>query len=789
MDLFKKISKTLLEISGGFRITKLFAECENLMENDEETFTKFVKESSENSIPQDSQSMSDYYIILLNYYFHLEEDDLVETYLQKAIEILNDTKAIELIDMLYLKTGSIYLTAKEYKKALYYHQIAREKLESRNEEVLLSSVLADIGMEYLNLGNYGYAMEMTRRSIDISERLRNKNLVFAYNNYASIYYSLHKYDKALEYFSLALKVSEELQFPGLEGHIYNNIANIYSDMDNYEQALEYYMKSLHHESTQEVQFSHTSTSNNIGLLYFRQKKVLEAKQWFERSIEMSRKYGLNDMLAKNYLDISSVIAEGKDYDNALHYLDMAEELFTESSVTQFLVNIFHERAKCFIKLGKYEAAETALNMTMKIIQGNGYDYQISQIYQTFTELYEITGAKDNLVEYQKLLIEKQEQEFQDDYNQKLAEMQTAFEMEQKEKEAELYRTKAIELKKKNEEISAQNIKLETALNQLRKSEISYEFLNHEIKEKIGLQIIGESRQIKTILDLIQRVAQSPTTSVLITGETGTGKELVARAIHEHSERCNKNFCAVNVSSIPETLFESEFFGYKKNAFTGAKENKTGWFEIANEGTLFLDEVGTWLPQLQAKFLRALESKTIIPIGGEKEISVDFRLITATNDNLQEMIDENRFRSDLFYRLSSFVIHVPPLRERVEDIPILLDFYLKYFSGHLKKKIVKIEKQVESALMSYPFPGNVRELKNMIERAVILSTSSTLKLSCFTIPKKIRKDDSVIPLANLERDMVLNALKQVGFHQRNAAKLLGITAKSLERRMIKYKIKR
>jgi transcriptional regulator with PAS, ATPase and Fis domain len=368
-------------------------------------------------------------------------------------------------------------------------------------------------------------------------------------------------------------------------------------------------------------------------------------------------------------------------------------------------------------------------------------------------------------------------------------MQISYEIEIKEREAEIYKLKSIDLENKNKTILRQKKKLEKTLKQLKETEIRYDNIKSQLIDKIDSNIIGDSKEIKAVMKLIHRVAQTDNTSILITGESGTGKELVARAIHNFSERNNNNFCAVNVAAIPETLFESEFYGYVKNAFTGARSNKAGWFQTANRGTLFLDEIGTMNASIQSKLLRVLEDKKFTPVGSTKMQSTDVRIIAATNENLENQIDTSEFRNDLYHRLSPFVIHLPPLRDRVEDIPLLIEYFVKKMSNNLGIKILNVEQQVYSALMSYSFPGNIRELRNMIERALILTDSSTLKLKDFNIPRKIDLEDEIIPLFENEKNMVLKALRKTGFHQTNAAKLLGITAKSLERRMIKYNIKK
>ncbi|MCD4820248.1 MAG: sigma-54 dependent transcriptional regulator [Candidatus Cloacimonetes bacterium] len=268
--------------------------------------------------------------------------------------------------------------------------------------------------------------------------------------------------------------------------------------------------------------------------------------------------------------------------------------------------------------------------------------------------------------------------------------------------------------------------------QLHRTQQNFDLLSKELQEKTGSQIIGVSSAIKSIINLMSKIAKSDKTNVLITGESGTGKELVARGIHYLSRRKNKYFYDVNCSAVPENLFESEFFGHKKGAFTGATENKTGWFQIADKGTLFLDEIGDLQLNLQTKFLRVLEQNKIRRVGSNTDLEIDVRVITATNRNLQKLIREKKFREDLFYRFSSFIIHIPPLRERKEDIPILLEYFADMFAKEMKRPIPEIERKVVHKITNYKFPGNVRELKNMIEQAIILCEGNTLKSILFRI---------------------------------------------------------
>jgi transcriptional regulator with PAS, ATPase and Fis domain len=306
--------------------------------------------------------------------------------------------------------------------------------------------------------------------------------------------------------------------------------------------------------------------------------------------------------------------------------------------------------------------------------------------------------------------------------------------------------------------------------------------------------VGISSSIKTITSLILLVAQSEDTSVLITGESGTGKELVARAIHTISNRGKHPFCAVNCSAIPDTLFESEFFGYRKGAFTGALEKSMGWFELANLGTLFLDEITEIPLSMQSKFLRVLDDKIINKIGSHQEVRLNLRVTAATNQNINSLLDSNCFREDLFHRLNSFNIHVPPLRERKEDIPVLLDHFVGSISKKLNKVIHGIEKNVIEKLMNYSFPGNVRELKNMVERSVIMSQNGMISPDQFIIennnsPLIKPHSDSVriFNLQEIEKNTILGALKEANFNKSHAAKLLSISRQALDRKITKFDI--
>ena len=315
-------------------------------------------------------------------------------------------------------------------------------------------------------------------------------------------------------------------------------------------------------------------------------------------------------------------------------------------------------------------------------------------------------------------------------------------------------------------------------------------------------IVGRSQQMSEIFSMIQRVA-STRTNVLILGASGTGKELVARAVHAHSDRKNMPFKVVNCGAIPENLLESELFGHKKGAFTGATSDQIGLFQAAHGGTLLLDEVGEMPLAMQVKLLRVLQERKIKAVGDHSEVSVDVRVLAATNRELEEDVAAHRFREDLYYRLNVISIEIPPLRDRPSDIPLLAHYFLRKYSKELNKDVDDIDPDVLQALMRHEFSGNVRELENIIERAVALVDGNCINMR--SLPPMLRDTESFEPdgplalnlppegvnlegvVDQLERNLINQALDRTGGRKKDAARLLGISFRSLRYRLEKLKM--
>ncbi len=315
--------------------------------------------------------------------------------------------------------------------------------------------------------------------------------------------------------------------------------------------------------------------------------------------------------------------------------------------------------------------------------------------------------------------------------------------------------------------------------------------NENLKKKITSlvdvdEIIGESDALKDVLSEVESVAQS-NSSIIICGESGTGKELIARAIHFNSPRKYFPMVSVHCGALTESLLESELFGHEKGAFTGASFNRKGRFEMADGGTIFLDEIGTISPKMQIELLRVLESKTFVRVGGNKEISSDFRVICATNRDLKSMVKNGTFREDLYYRLNVVTIRIPPLRDRPEDIPLLVDHFIRKYCISMSRDIISIEPAAMNHLVEFEFPGNARELENMIERAIVIGNGKEIRLKDLPMGKEVI-NSSIESLEDLEIKHIVKILNKYSWNISRSAKALNVDRATLYNKIKKYGLK-
>ncbi len=599
------------------------------------------------------------------------------------------------------------------------------------------------------------------------------------------YWSLGEYDTAIEYYHRSLQISEEHNFNHLMAATMNNIGVIYHESENGQKAIEYYHKAMkifkENNDTKNV----ANATNNIGVIYSSLKEYGKSLQYGLQTLEYYKKIGDKKDMIHAYNNIGNLYFAISDNKKALDYYQHALEISKEIKEYYVTAKALNNIGKVYLNSEKLDKAKQYVEEALKYARKIESKMIMMESYELFSDLYFARKDYKQSLKYHKNYIKIKNEIFNKTSSDKIAELQAKYEIEKKDKEIEL-------LQKENEIIKIQlesKQKLEKVQVEIVRKNEKINLISRELESLIEKDFIGISENIKSVLELAFTSANNKDTHVLITGENGTGKEIIARIIHHASERKKEAFIPVNCTAIPETLLESEFFGHRKGAFTGAIENKKGLFELADNGTLFLDEIADMPPSLQAKLLRVIEEKKFKRIGENTEIHVNVRIISATNRNIKQLIDKKEFRIDLYYRINTLEINIPPLRERPEDIEPLIRHFAEFFAKKMKKPIPKISKELIHNLRKYNFPGNVRELKNLIERVMILSKNNFLDVSDFPITSEEITEQSTIESAEADNEKIAikKALRTTDFNQIKAAELLGISRLVLIRRMKKYNI--
>jgi len=690
----------------------------------------------------------------------------------------------------YMNISSVLREQGNYAESLRNIELAIEAFASVPNEYYLNSAKSNKANILSYMGKLNEALQTKLEVIEYTKSIHDdKQLGIELNALSTMYYHMNRLDKAIEAALESLRLKELtndemsiIQTIGNLGIYYKDSGDAEHAMECYNRALPYYRKIGRKEGVVTVLI-------NIGNLHMEQGNGEMALEVFLEALEISMDMGDQNLMPTTMTNIAQIYQDFMHKpDITLDYLERALEIVKSNGNRLRQINIMLNKIGALIQLRRYEDAHALLTETESALRETPYECYQTNLLEMYIEYYTATGHFEDACREYKQYCAAQEKSYKIAIQNKTNELQTRYEMEKKDREAELMRQRNIELEAKNSEIEAQKTRLQVTLDRLQNSEIRYDFVTEELNRNVRASLVGDSNAIRRIIEMISMVAGSDNINVLITGETGTGKEIVARNIHACSGRGKKPFYAVNCSAIPETLFESQFFGHEKDAFTGATTTKIGWFEIADKSTLFLDEIGTLSQSQQAKLLRVLEERTIVRVGSHREIPVNVRIISATNVNLLDEVNSGAFRRDLYHRLAVFVIHIPPLRERRDEIPGLLNHFVGLSSVSLKKKITRVEKDIVPVLMNYDFPGNVRELKNMVERAVLVADSSTLRLEHFALPGAApAANPQILPLEEAERRLLVQALRATGFNRTQAAGLLGVERKVVERKIAKHGI--
>ena len=823
------------------KINKLIEKCKDLQKIDLEKSITIAEEILDYSIENNDleSELFSLHTIGKNYFMQNNFQDSIK-WLQKIIDRKNDFNSFEIyrdsnriICDSYIRMGNVINPINYLLKSIEWSKKKNDSLEVAKDQIKL-------GVMYCRSSNYSESIEQLSLSYDNFSKfddLRGMNIALL--NLGNCYTIIGNYEKGLDYKIKASRYAEKLNDLELMGNCYNSISVLQKQLGDFKNSIESSLKSI--KIREKIKLPLALQYNNIGVTYKEWGNIKLCKKYYKKALKYCKNEDDKESLAILLNNTGNLLLAENNIDDALINFEEATEINKEIGDKKneliVLANIGRiysdklnnfKKAKLYFKsaLGiadKIENIESIITVSInlvnlyfsnkriknaKIILDNISEYIKDvnsymlklEFYNCNITYYKLKNNLKKVVEFLELIAQLKEKIFTDENKNKIKELQTKFDIEKKEQEVESYRLKSLELSKKNEEIKKQKVKLEETIEELNKSNLKFNIIEEEFSKSSNEEFVGTSSAIKSILETVSTVSKSYDTNILLTGESGTGKEIIARLIHKLSNRNKKSFYGVNSSAIPMSLFESQFFGHEKNSFTGADKTHIGWFEFANNGTLFLDEIASVPLDQQVKLLRALEERKIVRLGSHKEICVNVRIISATNTDLESLVERNHFRNDLYFRLATFVINIPPLRERKEDIPFLLEHFVKLFSKKLNKPIKRIEKSVETFLMKYNYPGNVRELRNLVERAVILADSATLKYSHFSIPNLISKEDNdlyneknsndkIKTLANIEKEHILKILNKVNFNQTKAAELLDLDRQAVKRKMQKYKIKK
>lgn len=667
------------------------------------------------------------------------------------------TDILDKLSFSYEKKGNFQRAIKILQKAIGLS----EKENNRSDICYFSS---NSGMINLKLYNYKKAIQQCKTAFKISDELQNKrSMAVSLNQIGNIYVRLGNYEKALEHYLDSYRIREKIDNKKTVPNSLNNIGMVYYKLQNFKKAMEFLRKA--HQMQVEVndQKGIGTSLNNLGIIYDETKNYKKALECHSKALQIREEIGGNGGISVSLNNIGNVYLHQKKFEKALVYYqkslknkDLKNDKIGIAATSLNIGNIYNE-------LKKYDKALSYLKKCKQLARETKSRELLRDSELVFSEYYTEIGEYKKALDCYKSFSDLKNEIEKDNNSKKITELQLNFEIEQKEKENEIEKLKQIADK--------------------------YSLISKELEQRIETNFIGESKAIRNISKETLNAAKYKDTNVLITGESGTGKEIISRIIHFASERKNHGFFPVNCAAIPETLLESEFFGHKKGTFTGAVEDKKGLFELAHKGTLFLDEIADMPLALQAKLLRAIEEKKIKKIGYEEEIAVDVRIIATTNQDINQLVHKKEFRLDLYHRLNTVIIDIPPLRERPEDIEPLVKHFIEIFVQKINKMNPRIDRQLFDFLRNYDFPGNVRELKNLVERAMIICDNNILDEKCFPLinsPAGFERITSFNIKQNEEK-LIKAALLETNYNQSRAATILGISRHTLIRRIAELNI--
>ncbi len=664
----------------------------------------------------------------------------------------------------------------------------------------LAQIYADLSFMFWCQSNHSQALEYGKKSLCIVEESDNSQILPGrYSNVGFIYESMGDFAHAEDYYEKGLNFGMQVNSDRIKSLAYCGFGRVNAATSNFKAAIKYFLEALKHlsdESTDE----YMTVCSNLGTAYGKLGDYQESLKYFSKFA--------NDSLKKDNPELyySSLM------NTANCYINLGNLPQAESNLKEVIASFNEHRnlqavSGALLNLGRIKAAQG--NLQEAVVH---YQKSMEQIAQTGNQIQEVVADLGLGTVYHQLKDTQQAVECLSNALHKATQLNLKSEIMQCHRQLSLvyeesslyaealahykqYQACETEIKDAKFDLDIKCIKSQYESKSRKPgSEALYKthsIISVELAKLVKAPLIGTSKAIREVLNKALLCAGNDIAPVLITGESGTGKEIIARIIHYASARKHAPYTSVNSVAFSDSLVESTFFGSEKGAYTGSMERKNGYFEAAQHGTLFLDEIGEMSLAMQSKLLRVLEEHVIHRVGGTKDIAVDFRLISATNKNLYELTDQNTFRFDLLNRINTLEINLPPLRERMEDIPMLVDYFISLFSGHRGANVCVISKAALDRLYDYHYPGNVRELKNIIQRSILLCNKAVLEPEDIVIAEKSTDNNgdkdihlSTLNLEDWEKHLIKTAMLKAGNIQAKAAVMLGISPYALNRKLRK-----
>ncbi len=704
----------------------------------------------------------------LSHILYFKAKSLVALYkYDEAIQISTDLlgKSVIKKDYFILVKCNILLSRCYYYNDVQYLvkpclELAVEYAQSSQNGELLAEVFANFGSYYLDNHDFVVAQDYMTKAIRLTKRLpASYTVITILSKAASLHHVQQKYDTVVLYLSTALKMCEEVDISITRFRIISNLATAYTQMKKYKLAEELISKGIElckqsKNLSSLLQFTFDLATNKTC-----QGMPTEAIRTFDQCLSIAQDLHIEN--PRFFMDIYNNYAicygQNNDHAKALEYLNKAIEIAEQIHSVEDCMHINTNKSHALVNLGMYEAAEELLKKSIEYYKKE----------QNFDMLLSAQSSMAMLHEKRK------------DYRNSL----------KAHKEVEKTYGKYI-IHIMNEKTAAVQQQVQELTQYCQQKTNTMSRPSQGYLDRDNMEFIGTGDAHRKVINSALLAAQNPNANVFLMGESGTGKEIIAQMIHQKSLRRGFPFVPVNAPAISANLVESELFGHIKGSFTGAISDTNGFFVQAHKGTLFLDEITEMPMEIQSKLLRAIESRKVTPVGGTKEVSFDCRIVSSTNRNIYELIQRSEFRLDLFHRLNPLEIYIPPLRNRREDIEILVHHFIDLYTFETKRTKPQIDQSFLDYLQHYEFPGNVRELKNIIERLFILVNSNHWDSNVFSLinnqyydfdrPKPIFIEKQVS-----EAEAIIKALIQAGGKQKHAAKLLNMSESTLTRRIEKY----